>query len=339
MVPPQYVFSQRRFKAVALDPPDFKPGSWVGAGNCLFDGETRGFLLTARLRKAEKQARGFAANIYRSQDGEGFELVESICKREIAEKSGLEIQSLEGLQLLKDPLTGNWHFYISVNTDEDFVWGGIHWQTCLLIADRIEGPWRPAGLVLKNDQPYDAHQARDINIGIVDGRWYCLYKARDAEHKVRTALAISADGIAWRKLGPLSVDGRGQRAWVSGTFFGGAGGALFLGLERVESDRPEVDVVYADEHKVGHGGGPARDFVAYTLDYRNRNLELVFRAPWDVRSPYEHRDHPVLGYASLVYDPIRNRILTYVEAIDGTLTERIGINETVERLLVYETVV
>ena len=114
---------------------------------------------------------------------------------------------------------------------------------------------------------------------------------------------------------------------------------MFLGLERVESERTEEDVVYADEYKVGHGGGPPRDLIAYTLDYRNRNLELIFRAPWDVRSPFEHRDHPVLGYASLVYDPVRNRILTYVEAIDGTLTKRIGINETVERLLVYETIV
>ena len=78
--------------------------------------------------------------------------------------------------------------------------------------------------------------------------------------------------------------------------------------------------------------------MALQLDYRNRNLELIFRAPWDVRSPYEHKDHPVLGYASLVYDPIRNRVLIYVEAIDGTLTKKIGINETVERLLVYETV-
>jgi hypothetical protein len=113
---------------------------------------------------------------------------------------------------------------------------------------------------------------------------------------------------------------------------------LFIGLERLENDEPEEDVVYADKYKVGHGGGPPRNFVAYYVDYRNHNLDLLFRAPWDPRSPYEHKDHPVLGYSSLVFDPFQNRILTYVQAIDGTLTKQMGINETVERLLVYETV-
>ena len=30
MVPPQYIFCHRRFKAIALDSPDLNPGSWVG---------------------------------------------------------------------------------------------------------------------------------------------------------------------------------------------------------------------------------------------------------------------------------------------------------------------
>jgi len=50
-VPPQYIFAHRRFKCVALDPPDFNPGSWIGAGKLLFDHENKKFLLTARPRK------------------------------------------------------------------------------------------------------------------------------------------------------------------------------------------------------------------------------------------------------------------------------------------------
>jgi len=67
-------------------------------------------------------------------------------------------------------------------------------------------------------------------------------------------------------------------------------------------------------------------------------LETIFRTPWQPQSKYEHKKHPLLGYASLVYDPLKNRILTYIEAIDGTLTRQIGLNETVERLLLYETI-
>jgi len=73
------------------------------------------------------------------------------------------------------------------------------------------------------------------------------------------------------------------------------------------------------------------------MDYRTMNLETIFRAPWEPGSPYEHPEHPLLGYASLVYDPLRHRVLTYVEAIERYRAERIGLNETVERLLLYET--
>ena len=97
-----------------------------------------------------------------------------------------------------------------------------------------------------------------------------------------------------------------------------------------------MDVVYADEYGVGHGGGSVPRFCAYILDYRNLNLETVFRAPWIPKSEYEQAEHPLLGYSSSVYDPRGKRLLMYVEAIDGKLSRAIGLNETVERLLVYE---
>lgn len=339
-VPPQYIFANRRFKCVALDPPNFNPGSWIGAGKAVFDNETGEFLLTARPRKAVEKARGFAANIYRSRDGEKFELVASVSKEQVSEQSGLKIHSIEGTQLLKDPFSGKWHFYLSVDSGSEFVWGGLYWETLLLIASDIKGPWQQHGIVLKNDQEYDSHQARDATIDIVDGRWLCLYKAVDDNRRERPALATSCDGISWKKCGPLTIDGTDQLVFLSGSIFASSHGPLFIGLEtKLEDSRStHNNVTYADKYGIGHGGGPPSTFVAYNLDYRNLNLEPIFRAQWESQSEYENKAHPLLGYASLVYDTLRNRILMYVEAIDGRLTRQVGLNETVERVLMYETV-
>ena len=336
MVPAQYIYANRAFKRVVLDPPDFDPGSWIGAGKALFDHQTGTFLLTARPRRAAGGVRGFAANIYGSGDGEEFTLVTSISQDEVSACCGLKVHSIEGTQLLRDPLTGRWHLYLSVDAGTDFIWGGLYWQTLLLTSTNLTGPWRAEGLVLRNDQAYDANQARDASIDIIDGEWICVYKAMDSERTQRPALATSLDGIAWRKHGPLTIDGTDQPAFLNGSMFAGTNGPVFMGVGRLDWSVPER-VTYADEYRIGHADGPPRDFVAYRLDLRNLNLETIFRAPWEPLSPHEHREHPLLGYGSLVFDPIQNRVLIYVEAIDGDLTKEIGLNETVERLLLYET--
>ncbi len=336
--PPQYIFANKRFKCVVLDPPNLEPGSWIGAGKVIFDHKRQEFLLTARPRKAEGKVRGFAACIYRSKDGEKFEIATELSKEEIFEKSGLPIHSIEGTQLLRSSLTGDWHFYLSVDTGSEFVWGGIYWETLLLISSHIEGPWKVEGLVLKNDRSYDAAQARDATIDIIDGKWFCLYKAVAKDRQERPALATSSDGISWEKRGTLSIDGTERLRFLSGSMFAGENSPLFMGVEREPEDSRLINnnVVYADEHKVGHGARTVT-FAAYIVDYRNLNLETIFRSRWQPQSEYEHTEYPLLGYASLVYDPLRNRMLMYIEAIDRTLTKNPGINETVERLLLYET--
>jgi hypothetical protein len=321
-----------------LDPPNFDPGSWIGAGKALFNPETHEFLLTARPRKAEGQARGFAANVYRSSDGEAFELLISVSKEETSERSGLKIQSIEGTQLLKDPLTGKWHLYMFIDADSEFVWGGLYWQTMLLTAPDPGGPYQVEGLALHNDQSCDANQARDCTVDIIDGWWLCLYRAVGGHRRIRSALATSSDGISWKKHGVFTIDGSDRLAFPSGTIFASTSGPLFAGLERPQGDpSSREDEVYADGYRVGHGGGPVPNFVAYNVDHRNMNLETIFRTPWEPASPYEHREHPQLGYSSLVYDPLKHRVLTYVGAIERYPTGRIGLNETVERLLLYET--
>jgi hypothetical protein len=335
MVPPQLLFGRRELLGVALQPPDTRPGSWIGAGKVVRDPAGGDFLLTARPRKAEGGVRGYAADIHSSRDGLRFEKVGGVTREQAAEISGLEIFSIEGTQLLSDPWTGRWHFYLSVDIGESFVWGGIHWETLLLSAPSLQGPWKSHGIVLARGRDFDANQARDSSIDIVDGQWICVYKAMNAAREVRPALATSTDGVSWRKRGPLTVDGNDHLGFLSGTTFAGL---VFLGLESslAEYLKPDPDVVYADEHGIGHGSSDTFA-VAYLLDVARGDLTTVHRAFWESRSEYEHARYPLLGYSSAIFDAERRRFLIYVEAIDGKLTKRIGLNETVERLLVYQT--
>ena len=336
MIPPQYLFANRRFAGIALEPPDHEPGSWIGAGKALFDSESEQFLLTARPRRAEGGVRGYAADIYRSRDGVKFNQVVSLTKEQVTELSSLAVHSIEGTQLMKSPLTGKWHLYISVDTGDEFVWGGLNWDTLLVTADSLEGPWTSHGLVVRRDQGYDATQARDSTIDIVDGRWMCLYKALDGARNVRPALATSFDGITWKKHGVFTTDGEDRIQFISGSIFSGTGGPVFVGQEmQLSGEQTDKSVVTYDKVKIGHGGGYAH-FVAFHMDVRNMNLETIYRALWTAESEYEHPEHPCLGYSSLVYDPFKNRMLMYIEALDPKLTRAIGLNETVERVLVYE---
>ena len=337
-IPPQYLFAHRAFLGIALEPPDREPGSWIGAGKAFFDPLGDQFILTARPRKAEGGVRGYAANIYRSANGLHFDHIGGVTTAEAASLSGLQIHSIEGTQLLRDPLTDRWLFFLSVDTGESFVWGGINWETLLLTAPALEGPWESRGIVLARDREWDRFQARDSSIDIIDGLWVCLYKAMNDKREVRPALATSLDGVEWRKQGLLTVDGEDHLGFLSGSFVEGIGGPVFLGLDSSlqDSRQKNDEVVYADEHGIGHGSS-ATHCAGYLLDRGRLNLETIYRSYWEPGSRYEHPTYPLLGYSSVVYDPKGLRMLFYVEAIDAELTKRIGLNETVERVLVYET--
>lgn len=339
MVPPQYIFSERRFKGVAIDPPNFKPGSWTGAGKAIFHHAGNEFLLTSRPRVAEGNKRGYQANIYRSDDGcTNFSLITSLSKELVQDIAGIDIHSIEGTQLLKDPLTGSWHFYLSVDVGKEFVWGGLKWETLLLVAPDLTGPWESRGIVLSTGSmgDHDAMQARDGTIDIIDGRYHCIYKAKDKEGTRRPGYATSNDGIKWNKHGVLSVDGVDEKVFLSGSLFAGATGPMFIGTCMAHEIDPNVEHEAADEHGVRHGQSLVTSYAAI-LDHRGGNLETVFQARWEPSSPYEFTLHPLLGYSTSIHDPIRNRILFYVEAIDGIHTVKTGLNHTVERVLVYET--
>jgi hypothetical protein len=323
---------------VALEPPDYTPGSWIGAGKAWYDADAACFFLTARPRTAAGDVRGFAARIYRSQNGLDFTLVGELLTETVDELADVSVHSIEGTQLLRDPRTGRWYFYLSVDTGDSFVWGGVKWETMIFSAHQLSGPWSYEGFALRNGPDYDAHQSRDSSIDIIDGRWLCLFKAKDANRDERPALAVSIDGLSWEKRGTLTIDGEESVCFLNGSLFATGSGPLFVGIRtRLDDSRErKSEVVYADTHGIGHGGGPRPQFVAYRLDTAAMNLETLCSEPWYGLSPYEHPDHPLLGYSSLAIDWAGNRRFLYVEAIDPTYTEAIGINSTVERLLVYE---
>lgn len=311
-LPPQFVLSKRRFKKVVLEPPDFNPGSWRGAGKALFDFEDGLFWLTTRPRKATP-IRGYAFEIYKSKDGENYSLVISMDKEAVGSLAGITINSIEGQQLLRDPLTGEYHLYLAVDTPP------LGWDTLLLKAEDPKGFWRACGTVIKRGTDYDTKEARDATIDIIDGRYFALYKANDG-NRVRMALATSSDGVNWIKHGLLKLNGREQPSYLllCGKIFAGSLGPVFVGLET---------------RKVIKGAAVTGTFVAYTIDYRNLNLEKIFSARWEPLSPYERKDFPIHSYMDLVYDRIRNRLLLYVEAIDP---RDIGLDQEIDRVLLYE---
>ena len=104
--PPQYVYAHLEFKGIALEPPSTAPGSWHGGGKAALDHDERVFYLTGRPRKTEGDVRGFAVEIHRSADGISFEPVHTLTIEEVIELAGVRTDSIEGTQLLRDPLTG-----------------------------------------------------------------------------------------------------------------------------------------------------------------------------------------------------------------------------------------
>lgn len=330
LYPPQAVFKGRRFKRVLLDPPNFKPGSWCGAGKLWIDGESGEYWLTSRPREGEIK-RGYAVEIYGSVDGEDFRLVSWITKEELSEISGRTVQSIENQQILRDPLTGLYFLYLSLDVAEENRAGRSdktyesRWETYLMTAEDPAGSWKGEKFVLRADMEYDSGEARDPTIDIVDGRYMALYKARKAGTRiVHMALALSSDGKNWSKMGKLTVHGRPQPDYLllNGSILPGCTGPIFVGTKTTE---------------VVKGAALTKHFAAYVIDWRRLNLETIFVADWVPGSRYEHKEFPIHTYANVVYDSIRGRWIIWIEAVDPTLSLEPGLNLEVDRVLLYVT--
>jgi len=275
--------------------------------------------------------RGYAVDIYRSRNGEDFSLAESITKEELGGICGREVHSIEGQQLLRDPLTGLYFLYLSVDTAKENIAGETDkvyeskWETYLMTSEDPNGPWKGECFALVGDADYDNGEARDATIDVVDGRYIALYKARrSGTMEVHMALALSPDGRKWSKLGELTVDGETQSDFnlLSGSIFSGCTGPIFIGTKTTEVIR---------------GAALTKHFAAYAIDYRRLNLETIFEASWIPGSRYEHEEYPIHTYASLAYDSIEDRWLTAIEAVDPIFSKGPGLNSEVDRLLLYVT--
>lgn len=308
----QYILSNRRFRKIILEPPDFNPGSWRGAGKVLLDTDDGSFWLTTRPRRAHP-IRGYAVEIYRSKDGQNFSLESELSKESVGSMAGLKVNSIEGQQLLRDPLTGKYHLYLSVDTPPR------GWDTLLLRSDDPAGPWKSEGVVLKRDTGYDSLEARDATIDLIDGRYFAMYKANNGK-SVRTALATSRDGVVWEKHGVLKLEGIDQPDYflLCGKIFPSTRGPVFMGSE----GKTVIDSASVTD-----------TFASYTLDYGNLNLERLLSGRWEPLSPYERTDYPIHSYIDMMYDPPGERLLIYIEAIDP---RDIGLNKEVDRVLLYE---
>ncbi len=312
LVPPQYLLANRRFVKVVLEPPDFNPGSWRGAGKVLVDYENKKFWLTTRPRK-RNPIRGYGFEIYSSKNGEDYSLKFFMSKEELSELIGKSVRSIEGQQIIKDPLTGMYYLYLSVDTPPR------GWETVLLKSDDPTGPWSYVDVVLRRDMDYDRVEARDATIDIVDGLYLAVYKANSGS-RVNMALAISSDGINWRKLGVLKLNGESQPDYmlICGKILSSTFGPMMVGMENTT---------------VIKGASVSNKFAAYIIDIFNVNLFKVFEGIWRPGSRYERGDYPIHSYLDIVYDPFRDRVLMYVEAIDPS---DIGLNKEIDRVLLYE---
>lgn len=330
LYPPQAVFSKRRFNRVILNPPNFNPGSWCGAGKLWIDQENEEYWLTSRPREMRDMRRGYAVEIYRSKDGEDYSLATWITKEELSETMRIQILSIENQQLLKDPFTGRYHLYLSLNvsrgslTIEGKSFVESKWETFLMTSEDPSGPWEPEGFVIRGSEEYDGGEARDATIDIIDGQYFCLYKARKAgTGVVKTALAVSRDGKSWLKLGIPTIDGEQQPDFflLSGSIIPGSTGPFFIGTKTLE---------------VINGNALTKHFAAYRIDFRNLNLETIFSSLWTPLSRFEHSEYPIHTYAQPVFDSIRgDRWLIWIEAVDPNHTRELGWGTQVDRLLLY----
>lgn len=326
-IPPQYILRNREYRDVVLDPPELEPGYWTGAGDAFVDTEAEEYWLTSRWRGPHEKGASWESGlqILRSDDAVHFEEELSVHRTELAERFDDDrIVGIENQQLLRDPLTGRYHLYLSLHKHDE------GWETGLMTAEDLAGPWEAQGTVIPMEDDRDVWNARDATMAIVDGEYFAVYKSTTPGEGTRPALATSRDGFEWEKHGRFTVGGGeprrnyihgGDLMLLSGSIFAGTRGPVFVGMD----NRSVVNSTTCGDR-----------FAAYVIDYRNMNLEPIVDERWEPLSPHEREDYPIHSYMDIVPDPLESRLLVYVQGIDPDLSEDVGLDEEVSRVLLYE---
>jgi hypothetical protein len=191
---------------VVAEPPGTGPGYWAGAPCAAADdGE---IFLAYRLRRPIGQGRGYAVVIARSVDGERFETLLTVGRKQLA------TESLERPALVRTP-DGRWRLYLSCAT-----FGTKHWRVEMAEAAHPgEFDLRRREIVLPGDAKTGV---KDPVIIHHRGQWHLWASCHPltdptSTDQMTTEYATSADGLHWTWHGtalsgsPGRWDARGTR--------------------------------------------------------------------------------------------------------------------------------
>jgi len=173
-------------------------GQWVGAPSAALAGNGE-IALAYRLRRVDQ--RGAAVVVVVSDDG--------VRTRPVArlDKDRFGAESLERPALVRRP-DGGWRVYVCCATP-----GSKHWWIDALDADTLEGLQEAERrTVFAGD---DRIGVKDPVVRVVDGRWHawiCCHPLdiADAEDRMTTAYATSADGLTWEWRGTVLTGREGE---------------------------------------------------------------------------------------------------------------------------------
>jgi hypothetical protein len=192
---------------IVQDPLGKGPGHWAGGPSAAL-GQDGAIYLGYRFRRPFGEGRGFMNVVARSEDGERFQTLAELDRRDF------NCESLERPALVVVP-GGGWRVYVSCATP-----GTFHWRVDVLEAsDPTRFDARSARTVLPGD---DRTGVKDPVVLWHDGLWHmwlCCHPLEDplATDRMWTRYGTSSDGIKWdlkdTALGPTpgQWDARGAR--------------------------------------------------------------------------------------------------------------------------------
>jgi hypothetical protein len=192
---------------VVQEPLGKGPGHWAGGPSAAL-GDDGAIYLGYRFRRPFGEGRGFANVLARSEDGERFETLVELDRKDF------DCESLERPALVAVP-GGGWRLYVSCATP-----GTFHWRVDVLEAtDPARFDAGSARTVLPGDEHTGVKDPVVMWHGDRWHMWLCCHPLDDPDNTDRmwTRYGTSSDGIDWdlheTALGPTAGtwDARGAR--------------------------------------------------------------------------------------------------------------------------------
>ena len=308
------IFKNKRFKEIILNPPDYKPGSFKGAGDLLI--ENGNYWLTSRTRT--RDMRGYEVEIFLSKNGYRFKKIKTISIGELEKELDADLSSIEGQQLLYNRDKRLYYLYISV----DFGSSLSHlWKTILMTSKVPSKDWKNMGVVIEPVAPFNT--AKDFNISYINGSYIGICKAYiDAKKQLYAALFSSKDGIKWKYWGIPKINGKDQPPIfaIDGKIFEFGNKIIFLG----------------SSGSFFKNGLTASDRVCgFEIDLKKMNFNTLFSQKWKIGSKYENPECPIHTYCTPVPDYSKKEWKIVIEAIDPEHTRKLGVFDVVDHVIMY----